>query len=99
MTTEKKPRAARKPKECTCSRCVKTAKNPKLQAKVKLTVCENRKQERDMANSFVKNVTTAGTQVRLSATDLFVSAVTIRAKKGCINSYVGFLQLCFRENQ
>jgi len=43
MTTEKKPRAARKPKECTCSRCVKTAKNPKLQAKVKLTVCENRK--------------------------------------------------------
>jgi cold shock CspA family protein len=43
-----------------------------------------------MANSFVKNVTTAGTQVRLSATDLFVSAVTIRAKKGNTNDvYIG----------
>ena len=43
-----------------------------------------------MANSFVKNVTTAGTQVRLSTTDLYVSSVTIRAKKGNTNDvYIG----------
>ena len=38
-----------------------------------------------MANSFVKNVTTAGTQVRLSTTSILVSSVTIRAKKGNTN--------------
>ena len=43
-----------------------------------------------MANSFVKNVTTAGTQVRLSATSIIVSSVTIRAKKGNTNDvYIG----------
>ena len=43
-----------------------------------------------MVNSFVKNVTTAGTAERISATDIFVSSVTFRAKKGNSNDiYIG----------
>ena len=41
-------------------------------------------------NSFVRNVTTAGTQVRSSTTDLYVTSVTFRAKKGNTNDiYIG----------
>ena len=41
-------------------------------------------------NSLVKNVTTAGTQVRISTTHLYVTAVTFRAKKGNTNDiYIG----------
>ena len=41
-------------------------------------------------NSVVKNVTTAGTAERISSTDLYVTAVTFRAKKGNSNDiYIG----------
>ena len=43
-----------------------------------------------MVNSFVKNVTTAGTAERISSTDILVSSVTFRAKKGNSNDiYIG----------
>ena len=43
-----------------------------------------------MANSFVKNVTTAGTAERISASTILVSSVTFRAKKGNTNDiYLG----------
>ena len=41
-------------------------------------------------NSVVKNVTTAGTAERISSTDLYVTSVTFRAKKGNTNDiYIG----------
>ena len=43
-----------------------------------------------MANSFDKNVATAGTAERISATTILVSSVTFRAKKGNTNDiYLG----------
>jgi len=41
-------------------------------------------------NSLVKNVTTAGTAERISATSIYVSTVTFRASKGNTNDiYIG----------